>query len=68
MKLCIRRTTGSVEVLLLPYKDGRGWGYINLTKGHICPCVFKNQHEALADLQKQGDVVGWTELEGRVTR
>lgn len=62
MKLRIYRTTGSVDVLLLPYKDGRGWSYINLGKGHICSCIFETKQQALADLRKQKDVVAWVEI------
>ncbi len=38
------------EVLLMPHKDGSGWSFVNLTKGHICPCVFKSEAAAIADL------------------
>lgn len=64
MKLRIYRTTDSVDVLLLPHKDGRGWSFVNLTKGHICPCVFKSCREALADLRRQESVKSWVKIEG----
>jgi hypothetical protein len=41
-----------VGVLLLPQKDKSGYTYINLTKGHICPCVFTTIEETIEDLNK----------------
>ena len=59
MKINIWRTDGYVEVLLLPHKDGSGWSYVNLTKGHICPCVFSNQEAAIADLKTYDNILHW---------
>jgi hypothetical protein len=54
--LCLHlyRESDEVDVLLLPRKDGSGWSYVNMTKGHICPCVFPTYAEAIADLGKHG--------------
>ena len=41
MKLEIIRTDGIVEVLLFRNKSDNTYSYVNLTKGHICPCKFK---------------------------
>lgn len=30
----------SVKVLLLKHKAEGGYSFVNLTKGHICPCGF----------------------------
>ncbi len=49
IRLHIKRTGDEVDVLLLPFKDNRGWSYVNLTKGHICTCVFPDVEEALKD-------------------
>lgn len=40
----------TAEVLLLPHKNGIGYSYVNLTKGHICPCIFPSVDRALKDL------------------
>ena len=42
----VKRPKDTVEVLVLPNKDGSGYQYVNLTKGHICPCKFKTAFEA----------------------
>jgi hypothetical protein len=50
--ICLRlyRDNGYTDVLLLPHKDGSGWSYVNLTKGHICLCVFPTYADAIYDL------------------
>lgn len=39
-------------IYLMPKKDGSEWQYVNFTKGHICPCTFKDRKTALEDFQK----------------
>lgn len=51
-RLVIERDKDKVVMLLLPNKDGRGYQYINLTKGHICPCVFPTMSAAFEGLKK----------------
>jgi len=51
MRYRVERQNDTVEVLLLPNKDGSGYQYINLTKGHICPCKFKSVSDALSDME-----------------
>lgn len=40
-----------IEVLLLPNKDGKGYQFINLTKGYICKDLFLTIEDALKDLE-----------------
>lgn len=64
-RLVIERDKDTVEVLLLPNKDGKGYQYINLTKGHICSCVFPTMEDALKDLerfQNLGKIKSWIEI------
>lgn len=56
IKIHVTRNYDQVCVILMPHKEG-GWSFINLTKNHICPCVFKNIGEAMEDLINQNDVV-----------
>ena len=49
----VKRPKDTVEVLILPNKDGSGYQYVNLTKGHICPYKFKTELEALRDMDKK---------------
>lgn len=65
-KIVIYRKTGSVEVLILPHKDGSGYSFVNLTKGHICPCKFATIQDAIADLNSKKDVLGYEFLTGKV--
>ena len=55
-RIVVERGKDTVEVLLLPHKDGRGWSFVNLTKGHICPCVFPDREAAMQDLEQREDV------------
>ena len=59
MKLVINRVSDQVEVLLLKHKDSGLFSFINLTKGHICPCQFKSVQDALSDIARQPNVIGW---------
>lgn len=60
----VYRKTGSVDVLILPHKDGGGYSFVNLTKGHICPCKFATIQDAIADLNSKKDVMGYEFLTG----
>ena len=64
-KYLVKRPKDTVEVLILPNKDGSGYQYVNLTKGHICPCRFKTESEALRDMDKkisEGKVLYYEEI------
>lgn len=41
-----------VEFLLLPRKDISQYQFVNLTRGHICPCQFNTIDEAVEDVKK----------------
>lgn len=55
----VRRKTDEVDVMVLSHKDGSGYSFVNLTKGHICPCVFKTVEDAIEDLINQENVVSF---------
>lgn len=62
MKIHIYRVHDEVDVLLLKNKGESTFSFINLTKGHICPCKFNSVEEALDDLRKyqnEGKIVNW---------
>lgn len=51
-----------VYVSILRNKNDGTYSFINLTKGHICPCRFLSEEEALQDLEEQkqkGKVVSY---------
>ena len=51
-----------VEVILLPHKDNSGYSYVNLTKGHICPCKFDTEQAAIDDMMANNKVTGFYEI------
>ena len=63
MKLEIIRTDGIVEVLLFRNKSDNTYSYINLTKGHICPCKFKTIERAIKDLKNYPKVISYREVD-----
>lgn len=58
IKIFIERDYDQVEVYLMQRKEG-GWSFINMTKNHICPCIFNTIGEALEDLINQKDVTSF---------
>lgn len=62
-KLSILYKNGKINiVMILPYKDTNKYSYVNLTKGHICPCVFSSIEEALKDLKNYPNIKEWEEI------
>lgn len=51
VKFKVIKEDEEIFVLLLKHKDGKGYSFVNLTKGHICPCIFSTTGEALKDLE-----------------
>lgn len=49
----IYREKGNVIVAILKNKSDSTYSFVNLTKGHICPCRFKTEEEAMQDLKKK---------------
>lgn len=61
----IERPKDTVNVLLMKHKMKDEYSFINLTKGHICPCRFQSEEEAMKDLEeyrKRGDIVEYKEI------
>lgn len=54
MKLyLVERPNGNVVVTILRNKSDNTYSYVNLTKGHICPCRFVSEEEALYDMDQK---------------
>ena len=51
-RIKVTRVDGVFDILLLKHKIHKGYSFINLTKEHICPCIFNTEEDALADLEK----------------
>ena len=56
----VERPNGNVIVTILSNKSDHTYSYVNLTKGHICPCRFASEEEALHDMDqkiKSGEIL-----------
>lgn len=53
MKFIVHKKNGEVEVLLLPHKGTTKFSFVNLTKGHICSCVFDSIQDAINDMDSR---------------
>ena len=56
----VERPNGNVIVTILSNKSDHTYSYVNLTKGHICPCRFASEEEALRDMDqkiKSGEIL-----------
>ena len=62
-KITVTRQDGVFDVLLMKHKTFQGYSFINLTKQHICPCVFDTEEDAIKDLERAykfvDEQIGW---------
>ena len=61
----IERPNDTVNVLLMPHKNKGCFSFVNITKGHICNCVFSSEEEAIKDLNRYkelGKIINYREL------
>lgn len=56
-KYIIKRTDGIFEVYLMKHKDKEAYSFVNMTKGHICPCEFKSVEEAERDFENHNNII-----------
>ena len=67
-RIKVTRVDGIFDILLLKHKTYNGYSFVNLTKGHICPCVFKTEEEALNDLEKykqSGKIINYETMDSK---
>jgi len=60
IKYLVTRPKDTVEVLLMQNKNDKTYSYINLTKGHICPCRFFSIADAIKDMDNliaKGEII-----------
>ena len=53
LKFLVSKPNETIEVLLLPYKNTNKYSFVNITKGHICSCVFNSINEAIEDMEER---------------
>lgn len=62
----VQRTNGNVIVSIMRNKSDNTYSFVNLTKGHICPCRFDSIEDAVKDMDEKilnGDIVKYFKLE-----
>lgn len=52
LKYIVTRPSDSVEVYLMQNKNDHTYSFVNITKGHICPCRFTTISAAIEDLDR----------------
>ena len=61
----IKRPKDTVKVILIRHKIEEQYSFVNLTKGHICPCKFHSVEAAMKDLEeykRRGDIIEYKEI------
>ena len=56
LKFEVVRPKDTVIVLIMKHKTKKTYSYVNLTKGHICPCEFASVEEAIKDMDKLKEI------------
>ena len=51
IKFIVHKETEDLDVLLLRHKGTDKYSFVNLTKRHICKCVFDSVDEAMKDIE-----------------
>ena len=51
IKFIVHKETEDLDVLLLRHKGTDKYSFVNLTKGHMCKCVFDSVDEAMKDIE-----------------
>ena len=50
----VTRKDGSTVLTTILFDEGvGGYRFVNITRNHICPCIFKTEKEALEDLEQK---------------
>lgn len=55
-----------VEIAIMEHKDGSGYGFVNLTNGHVCRCRFASVKDAIKDMENDSEVLNFYKLPNRV--
>ena len=62
-KYKVIREDGTFLIYLMRYKGAETYSFINMTKGHICPCVFNSIKEAEEDFKNYKNIIKVVEQE-----
>lgn len=61
----VKKSNETIEVLIMKHKNSELYSFVNLTKGHICPCKFNSIEEAIHDMDikiSQGKILEYIEI------
>lgn len=64
-KYLVVRPTDDVIVMIARNESDNTYSFVNLTKGHICPCKFASVADALADMDRKitaGEIIKYIRL------
>ena len=59
----IRRNRPDCIVMLCQERATNKWCYVNLSTEHVCACRFDTIDDAIADMEKREDVVGFSVID-----
>ena len=62
----VQRKSGNVIVSIMRNKSNNTYSFVNLTKGHICPCRFDSVEDAVKDMDEKilnGEISEYYKLE-----
>ena len=62
----VQRKSGNAIVSIMRNKSDNTYSFVNLTKGHICPCRFDSIEDAVKDMDEKilnGEIVEYFMLE-----
>lgn len=58
-----RRNRPDCIVMLCQDRTTKKWCFVNLSTEHVCTCRFDTIDDAIADLNKRAEVVGYSVIE-----
>lgn len=61
----VKRKSGNAIVSIMRNKSDNTYSFVNLTKGHICPCRFDSVEDAIKDMDEKilnGEISGYSKL------
>lgn len=65
----VTRHKDNVLVSIMRNKLDGTYSFVNLTKGHICPCRFDSIEDAIKDMEEKkdnGEIIDFINMEARI--
>lgn len=65
----VTRQKDNVLVSVMRNKLDGTYSFVNLTKGHICPCRFDSIEDAIKDMKEKkdnGEIIDFINMEARI--